>query len=137
MYPFPFCKDIVDVFIATYPRGVDIATGALYIRDETLYVVFQQDQYLWNKIKAIIKKWDEYGNKHHRSCIDCDLSTLLNNPSVAEIWSRLRRLGAYTDALDTLVYKKLKRCDPVSELHLRSKRNTTQMFSIDTQPELF
>lgn len=108
MYTFPFCRTVITNFLDTHPRGWVSFRQIFYCRKQTLIIIFSKNQFLWNKIKRLIKKLENYEDK-------CDIppSGLLEqlidvSSEFREIWELVKSYDQETDELDYLLYRKRK-----------------------------
>lgn len=105
-YRSHWINDIVEAFIGTHPRGWALFQSIFYIRPETMVTVFIESQFLWNKIKDMVKNWDKMSTKTGKIVTTADVKRLSKNCKIKLIMDKLSQIEHFTDPIDVLLYKK-------------------------------
>jgi len=108
MYSFAASWCIVKDFVGYHPRGWSIFREVFYCRWQTLVEIFAENQFLWNHIKALVKKFDKYGVKYDVETVRLNLPSLIAlNPHCRVVWNQLKTYDQYSDAMDVFLYKRV------------------------------
>jgi hypothetical protein len=117
-YPMEFAYSVSDEYIKAHPRAWGWVSQNFYIRDEDLADVFSKDQFLWNKIKNLVRFLEKHDNGYLNIEIpDSVLKRLvIQVPEIRAFWSAYSRRSEknHTDAMDYLTFVKRKPALPPS-----------------------